>query len=127
MARPDTEIWEDGIFFQCNCTLDDHIVLFEVVDLDAGMERRHHQSIQLSITPMLNPEKSFFKRLWIALRYIVKKEPRYSRHFDSVVVHAGEDLDKLEKMIRRVTAASRLRKLSNERRDASKAGGKSEE
>jgi len=116
MANPDDEIWLDRIYFKCNCTLEDHLIEFEVVDLDAGMERRHWKSIQLEVSPILNFERSFFKRIWIALRYIVKKEPRYARHFGSVSINAGEDLDKLEKMIRRVSAAARLRKNVNEKK-----------
>jgi len=116
MANPDDEIWLDRIYFKCNCTLEDHLIEFEVVDLDAGMERRHWKSIQLEVSPILNFERSFFKRIWIALRYIVKKEPRYARHFGSVSINAGEDLDKLEKMIRRVSASARLRKTVNEKK-----------
>lgn len=114
MANPDDEIWLDRLYFKCDCTLNDHIVEFEVVDLDAGMDRRHWKSIQLHVSPLLNPEHSVWKRLWIAFRYVINKEPRYSRHFDSVCVSAGEDLDKLEKMVRRVSAAARVRKLANE-------------
>ena len=99
MASPDDEIWLDRIYFKCNCTLEDHLIEFEVIDLDAGMEHRHWKSIQLEVSPILNFERSFFKRIWIALRYIVKKEPRYARHFGSVSINAGPDLDKLEKMI----------------------------
>ena len=116
MASPDDEIWLDRIYFKCNCTLEDHLIEFEVIDLDAGMDRRHWQSIQLEVSPILNFERSFFKRIWIALRYIVKKEPRYARHFGSVSINAGPDLDKLEKMIRRVSAASKLRKQVNEKK-----------
>jgi len=110
MANPDDDIWLDRLYFKCDCTLNDHIVEFEVIDLDGGQEKRHWKSIQLQISPLLNPETSFWKRLWIAFRYIIKKEPRYSRHFDSVYVSAGEDLDRLERMIRRVSAVARVRK-----------------
>ncbi len=110
------EVFQDRAYFKCDCTLNDHLVEFQVIDLDAGQNHRHWKSVQLAVSPILNFERSFLKRLWIALRYIVKKEPRYSRHFDSVCVYAGEDLDKLEKMIRRVTAVARLRKLNMERK-----------
>lgn len=116
MAKTEDEVFQDRVYFKCECTLNDHLVEFQIIDLDAGMDRRHPSSIQLCVSPILNFEYSFFKRLWIALRYIVKKEPRYSRHFDSVTVTAGEDLDKLEKMIRRVSAVSRLRKLTMDRK-----------
>lgn len=116
MANPDDDIWLDRLFFKCDCTLDDHIVVFEIVDLDAGQELRHWRGIHLEITPMLNHTHPFWKRVWIALRYIFKKEPRYSRHFDTVTVTAGEDLDKLEKMIRRVSAVARLRKLNEDKK-----------
>jgi len=116
MANPDDEVFQERVYFKCNCTLNDHLIEFEIIDLDAGMDRRHWQSIQLEVSPILNFEHSFFKRIWIALRYIVKKEPRYARHFGAVTINAGEDLDKLEKMIRRVTAVAKLRKLSEKNR-----------
>jgi hypothetical protein len=110
--KAEDEVFQDRAYFKCECTLHDHLVEFQIIDLDAGMNNRHPKSIQLAVTPLLNFERSFFKRLWIALRYIVRKEPRYSRHFDSVTVTVGEDLDKLEKMIRRVKAVAKLREVN---------------
>lgn len=104
------DILQDKVWFKCDCTQQDHVVEFQIIDLDAGEEYRHWESILLEVSPLLNPRRSFFKRVWVALRYIFNRTPRYSWHFDSVLIKAGEDLDKLEKMIHRVSAAARLRK-----------------
>jgi hypothetical protein len=110
------EVFQERAYFKCECTLNDHLVEFQIIDMDAGMNNRHPKSIQLAVAPILNFEPSFFKRLWISLRYLVRKEPRYSRHFDSVTVTVGEDLDKLEKMIRRVKAVAKLRQVNMNRK-----------
>lgn len=108
------EVFQDRVYFKCDCTAIDHLVEFQIIDLDAGLDNRHWKSIQLAVSPCLNTERSLLKRIWIAIRYIIKKEPRYSNHFDSICVTVGEDLDKLEKMIHRVKLVAHVRKSLKE-------------
>lgn len=114
------EIHQDKVWFKCDCLAQDHVVEFQIVDLDAGEKHRHADSITLEVSPLLNPRRSFLQRLWVALRYIFNRPPRYSWHFDSVHVKDGADLDKLEKMIRRVKAVSRIRKKVQRMREEGK-------
>lgn len=104
------EVHQDKVWFKCDCSYQDHVVEFQLIDLDAGQEHRHPDSITIELSPLLNPRRSFLQRVWVALRYIFNRPPRYSWHFDSVYIKDGEDLDKLEKMIRRLKVVSRIRK-----------------
>ena len=102
---------DDRIYFTCECSQKDHIVVFEIEDWAVDTSPRSPEDIKLHIFPLLNPRRSFFVRLWVALRYVFNITPRYYWNFDSVIIPATE-LEPLEKMVRRALAAARVREVN---------------
>lgn len=115
-----TEDYEDNecLYFQCECTQKDHMVEFEIEDWADGLSKdvpRRPDDIKLSVTPLLNPKRALFRRIWIAIRYIFGRPHRYHWNFDTVLISAT-DLEPLEKMIRRARAVAKIRKTNYDRR-----------
>jgi hypothetical protein len=108
---------KECLYFTCECTQKDHMIEFEVEDWsDYGYDARknpvrHPEDLKLTITPLLNPKRPLYKRVWIALRYIFGRPHRYHWHFDTVQIPATE-LEPLEKMIRRTLAVAKLRQVN---------------
>lgn len=112
---------EYSLFFQCECKSRDHLVEFELQDWAAEGEMARWDGIKLVVAPCLNPNSSLLKRVWIAIRYIFKRPPTYSYHFDEIIIGADK-LEPLEKMIRRIRAVYNVRKATNDRRDRADSG-----
>jgi len=94
------------------------LVEFEVEDWADGMAEdyiRRPDDLKLSVTPLLNPKRALFRRIWIAIRYIFGRPHRYHWNFDTVLIPVSE-LEPLEKMIRRVRAVAKIRKTNYDRR-----------
>lgn len=55
------------VYLQCSCQCPDHVIRV-TLEMDDG------QHPQLSIQPLLNAHRSFFRRLWVAFRYIFNRK-----------------------------------------------------
>lgn len=97
---------EERLYFQCECHTPDHLVSFEIQDW--SNDSRRPDDIKVIVQPLLNPNRSFFGRVWTAVRYVFGKP---SWHFDEIILPATE-LKELDKLIRRACSAAKLRELS---------------
>jgi hypothetical protein len=106
---------KECLYFQCECTLKDHMVEFEVEDWSEYSDKEHRvrrpDDLKLTVTPLLNPKRPLYRRVWIALRYIFGGSHRYAWNFDTVSIPVAE-LEPLEKMIRRTLAVAKLRQVA---------------
>jgi hypothetical protein len=115
MTREYKELENECLYFTCECTQKDHMIEFEVEDWSWYAHEDHRirrpEDIKLTVTPLLNPKRPLYKRVWIALRYIFGRPHRYHWNFDTVQIPATE-LAPLEKMIRRAMAVAKLREVN---------------
>jgi hypothetical protein len=105
---------KECLYFTCECTQKDHMIEFEVEDWAEYQHEdnvRRPEDLKLTITPLLNPKRPLYKRVWIALRYILGLSHRYAWNFDTVQIPATE-LGPLDKMIRRTLAVAKLRQVA---------------
>ena len=103
---------EGRVYLQCECHLQDHLVSFELQDWANPDGVRRPDDVKLLIHPLLNPNPSFFKRVWLSVRYIFGK-PAF--HFDEIIIPATE-LEGLDRLVRRACSVAKLRTLANQKR-----------
>lgn len=96
-------------WIQCECHSHDHLLH---VYLDTEYDE---DTAALYISPLLNFRPNFFRRIWIAIKYVFRVNPRFGYHFDEVIV-SGENLDNLGKLVTSARTINRLRKRKKDAR-----------
>jgi hypothetical protein len=105
---------DERIYLKCECHYSGHLL---AVDLqDWSFEERRPEDLKVIFQPALNYRKPFWKRAWVALRYVFGK-PDW--HFDEMIVPATE-IHELDKLIRRARSAVKLRELAVEAKKGKK-------
>ncbi len=74
------------VYAECQCYQKDHVLLFEL-DTDQTKDKSGiPYDPEIEVFPILNPERSFWKRVWIGFRYMVKPHAHKYDYFDNVVL-----------------------------------------
>lgn len=105
------------IWIKCDCQHTDHLLEIEL-DTEYYRAVGFPDEAVLLISPVLNHYQPWWRRIWIALKYVFKVAPRYSNFFDCVIVR-GEDLDNLSKVVRCAKTINTLREQNSGRRQES--------
>jgi hypothetical protein len=76
---------ENNIYFECSCHSPEHLVKFSFYneETDEG---------DLYLSTFLNPEYRWYKRVWVAIKYIFGYKCKYG-HFDETIIDP-KDRDK---------------------------------
>ena len=77
-------------YLMCDCHYPSHIIRIE---LDEYRQNDQLLDISLSIQPLLNPEQSFFKRIWNAICYIFGHNSKFG-HFEDIII-SGEKVQEI--------------------------------
>lgn len=77
-------------FFECVCGTDEHTIKFKLDAYDPN-------DVELYIFVFLNQYRSFFGRVWIAIKYLFGYKCRYG-HWDCTIIKL-EDVDRLIKLL----------------------------
>lgn len=98
------------LYLSCACRNPDHVVR---ITLDA-----YFDPPEFSIQPMLNPNPSFWRRVWIALRYMFglpsREEGWGSCHFSDVVL-SSEQVDELSTLLTHRKVLLKLRDMKKKK------------
>ncbi len=72
------------VYAECSCHQKDHVLLFEL-ETDMGEDDNGvaHDPL-VTVTPILNPKRSFWKRVWIGLKYMVRPHAHKYDYYDNV-------------------------------------------
>lgn len=73
-------------FFECVCGMDEHTLRFKLDAYDP-------EDVELYTSVFLNQYRSFFGRLWIAIKYLFGYKCRHG-HWDCTIIKL-EDADRL--------------------------------
>ena len=92
-----------SMFLKCDCTQSDHLL---EVRLDTEW---YDGEPAIVFNPLLNPRSSLFYRVWVGLRYIFGKSPRYSWHFDDVMIRDPDKIRDLNKLTSAAVAIIKIR------------------
>lgn len=94
---PDVTIgeWSNGMnkqseYFECVCGTDEHTLRFKLDTHDPN-------DVELYTSVFLNQYRGFFKRLWIAVKYLFGYKCKYG-HWDCTMIKL-EDADRLIKLL----------------------------
>jgi hypothetical protein len=80
-------------YFECACYSPDHTFRFTINDVAIETS----DDIDLLLEVQLNEYPGFFKRIWVAIRYIFGYKCRYG-HWDCAIVRS-EDVERLEQVL----------------------------
>jgi len=81
------------LYYECQCGSDEHRLVFHYFPYEGNDEPTLYCSVFLS------QYRSFFKRVWIALKYIAGYKCKYG-HFDSTLLRP-EDINSFRNMLNR--------------------------
>lgn len=95
MINQQLDIFEN---FECICTSDEHRLSFRLQNFNAGNDDDCPDQVELYISIFLNNYQSFWKRIWIAMKYIFGYKCQYG-HWDQWSLR-HEDADKLINLIK---------------------------
>jgi len=94
---------DTSIFLKCDCTLEDHLI---EISLDTEF---YEGEPAITFRPLLNHRSALYKRIWIAIKYIFKRPPRYSNYFDTIMVRDPQRIKDLYKLMAAAMMIIRLR------------------
>ena len=74
------------VYAECQCYQKDHVVLFELdTDMGETSDGVPHDPM-VNVYPILNPERSFWRRVWIGFKYMFKPHAHKYNYYDDVVL-----------------------------------------
>lgn len=79
--------------FECSCSSPDHIIRLVYIPENVGIYEEVYLDVQL------NPTYSFFKRIWLAIKYILGYSKKYG-HWDCTLIKY-EDYDDIIALFQR--------------------------
>ena len=72
------------VYAECKCHQKDHLLIFELdMDQDEGSTGVPHDP-EIFVYPILNPERSFWRRVLIGIKYIFKPHAHKYDYYDDV-------------------------------------------
>lgn len=95
--------YTDSELFLCECGSAEHQIIFQTYDFSEGMtpetltEWPVEERQAFSITIFLNQYRGFFKRLWVAIKYLFGYKCRYG-DFDTIML-GTEDAERMVKSL----------------------------
>jgi len=103
--------YTESDLFLCDCGSIEHQIVFQVYDYSEGLTPdeltkwpiEERQAMSMSV--FLNQYRGFFKRLWVAVKYVFGYKCRYG-HFDCVILETKD----AERMIKGLQGYLALRK-----------------
>lgn len=84
----------ETFYYECDCHSHEHMIKFDLYVWDKGEPTEH---VEMGCIYFLNQYRGFFKRLWIAIKYLFNYKCRYG-HFDCWDLKI-EDAHKFKKMV----------------------------
>jgi hypothetical protein len=102
-----SKVSEDRFIIECSCGSPDHLLIIDLFEDDK--DDRYFSDISFYFVS--NYRLSFFKRLWVAFKYVFFLEPP----FESDSVHITEqNIEDLEEMTERLRSCLKIDKKSQE-------------
>jgi hypothetical protein len=80
--------------FECQCSSDEHTLKFTLDELSGDIEE-----LEIWTSVFLNQYRSFWSRLWVAIKYLFGFKSRYG-HWDCFIMR-GQDVDRLMALLKK--------------------------
>ncbi len=105
-----------NVYAECECPQKDHVVLFELAMEDPAIDP------VLTVSPMLHPDRTWWRRVLIAIKYVFKPYPLTYMHYDDVVL-TQDSILKIAKMVELYSWVKAIRHAKRDRVEREKNHG----